>query len=110
MGGDPRGYTENVPFMYFSLWHWTQLINGYSGFHPPNYFDLAEVIDRFPGDEAVDLLKARATTHVTVNCALYEDLDACPTLLAALDASARFRLLDRAEWEGHPVALYRLIR
>ncbi len=23
LGGNPRGFTANVPFMYFSLWHWT---------------------------------------------------------------------------------------
>src|SRR5262245_25346018 len=24
----------NLPFMYFSLWHWTKMVNGYSGFIP----------------------------------------------------------------------------
>ena len=26
------GETSNLPYMYFSLWHWARMVNGYSGF------------------------------------------------------------------------------
>ena len=38
-----------VPFMYFSIWHWLPMINGYSGFTPPSYEPLMEGLQRFPG-------------------------------------------------------------
>ena len=48
-GGNPRGFTPNVPYMYFSLWHWAQMINGYSGHYPPGQVDFEVALKEFPG-------------------------------------------------------------
>jgi hypothetical protein len=97
------------PFMYFSLWHWTNMVNGTSGFEPPHYQDFLVDIHRFPEQGAVDALKARGATHVTINCALYAEERNCHGVLDELDASPRFRRLSSAVWEGDTVVLYALL-
>jgi hypothetical protein len=100
--------TNGVPFMYFSIWHGRSLINGYSGFTPPNYEDLMESLRPFPAPSTIDRLRASGATHVTVNCALY--ITGCEPILATLDTSPAFRLISAGEWQGQPVRLYELVR
>jgi hypothetical protein len=100
--------TNGVPFMYFSIWHGRSMINGYSGFTPPDYEDLMESLRPFPAPATIDRLRASGATHVTVNCALYTT--GCEPILAALDSSPAFRLIRGGEWQGQPVRLYELVR
>ena len=48
MGLTKAGVTSNVPFMYFSLWHWSQMVNGYSGHAPADYADFETAMSAFP--------------------------------------------------------------
>ncbi len=105
-GGNPRGFTPNVPYMYFSLWHWAQIINGYSGHYPPGQVDLEVALKDFPAAPTVDLLRARGATHVSINCALYRG--GCDQLLEAVDALPAFRVVASGKWQGAPVRLYEL--
>jgi len=107
-GGDPRGYTSNVPFMYFSLWHWANLVNGYSGHYPPGQIDLEVALKPFPDPPTITLLRDRGTTHVSVNCALYRA--GCDDLLEQMDALPDFRLVSAGKWDGQMVRLYELRR
>ena len=107
-GGNPTRFTPNVPFMYFSLWHWAQMLNGYSGHSPPGQADFEVALRSFPDENAVDLLRARGATHVTVNCALYRG--GCDELLTIVDASPAFRVVSSGKWQGAPVRLYELKR
>lgn len=100
--------TRDVSFMYFSIWHWLPMINGYSGFIPPDYEPLMDSLEDFPAPAAIDVLRSAGVTHVTVNCALYRT--GCEAILQAADASPALRVLARAQWEGQPVALYELVR
>ncbi len=70
-GGNPTRFTPNVPYMYFSLWHWGQMLNGYSGHSPPGQVEFETALKSFPDQSAVDLLRSRGATHVSINCALY---------------------------------------
>jgi hypothetical protein len=105
-GGNHAGFTWNVPFMYFSLWHWTDIINGYSGHYPPGQLEFEVELKAFPDPPTLALLRARGATHVTVNCALYRA--GCDTLLERLDALPDFRLVTSSKWRGHPARLYEL--
>jgi hypothetical protein len=100
--------TNGVPFMYFSIWHWLPMINGYSGFTPPSYEPLMDGLRDFPAPAAIDLLRSRGVTHVTVNCALY--VTGCEPVLSGIEASTAFRLVTAGHWEGQPVKLYELVR
>ena len=66
----PQDETLNTPYMYFSLWHWTPMVNGYSGFIPNSYKELRSDMARFPSDDAVAALRRRGVTYVTLNCGL----------------------------------------
>ncbi len=100
----PYDEIQNIPYMYFSLWHWAPLVNGYSGFIPESYAELAKEIATFPQAAAIDALQRRGVTHVTVNCALR--YAGCDALRASARQSDRLRLIAEAPWNGETVQLY----
>jgi hypothetical protein len=106
-GGNPTRFTPNAPFMYFSLWHWASMLNGYSGHSPPGQADVEQALRGFPDATAVAMLRAQGATHVTVNCALYRG--GCDELLSTVDASPAFRLVSAGKWQGASVRLYALV-
>jgi hypothetical protein len=106
---DPDWLEANIPYMYFSIWHWTKMVNGYSGFRPSSYAQLAESTAGFPGGTTVDYLKSVGVTHVTVHCALW-DARACGQTIVQLDENSRFKLLASTRWQGAPSRLYELRR
>jgi hypothetical protein len=93
--------------MYFSLWHWAKLINGYSGHAPATYSEFQRAMRAFPDDTTIALLRGRGTTHITVNCVMYHK--GCETLLDRIDQRPEFRLLTSGRWQSRPVRLYELI-
>jgi hypothetical protein len=105
-GGHSQRFTPNVPYMYFSLWHWAQIINGYSGHYPEGHLEYEVEMQAFPEPRVVDLLRARGATHVSVNCELYRG--GCEDLLAKLDGMSAFHLVASGRWRGQPVRLYQL--
>jgi hypothetical protein len=106
--GDPFGFGSNTSYMYFSLWHGANMVNGYSGFMPPSYAELAHAVPGFPTDAGLTLLKERGVTHVTVNCALYRG--ECPQVLQALDGRPELRRVSEGRWEGRPAVVYKLLK
>jgi hypothetical protein len=103
----PLDDTANTLYMYFSTWHWTPMVNGYSGFVPTSYIRLHRDILLFPAAEAVDALRRRGVTHVTVNCGL--GLAGCDELMEAMRRARRLRLSADTMWRGYPVQLYELL-
>jgi hypothetical protein len=100
--------TGNIPFMYFSLWHWTPMVNGYSGFIPASYAELRTSIAAFPDAASVAALRARGVTHVSINCGLL--YPGCTELLGAMWTSPSLRLIADTQWNGQPVQLYEVAR
>ena len=105
---DPYEFADNTPYMYFSLWHWNAMVNGYSGYLPASYEDIVQAIRGFPDDAAFDALRARGVTHITVNCAFYRG--GCDTLLPVLDRLPFLRKTAEGRWMDEPVRLYELRR
>jgi hypothetical protein len=102
----PYDEIENIPYMYFSLWHWAPLVNGYSGFIPTSYAEFTKQVATFPDADAIDALRRRGVTHVTVNCALgYAGCDAVRELTRQSD---RLRLITETPWHGGTVQLYQV--
>ena len=104
---EPTNTTRNIPFLYFSLWHWSRMVNGHSGFSPPSYAALHEEIVNFPNDEAVAALRARGVTYVTVNCGL--NYLGCDDLADLMRHSKQLRMIAEASWMGHQVQLYEVL-
>ena len=100
--------SSNLPFMYFSLWHWTPMVNGYSGFIPDSYGRVAPDLVEFPRADSVARLRSRGVTHVTVNCGLWAAT--CEEAASRIRASGKLRLVSETRWQGRPVQLYELMR
>jgi hypothetical protein len=95
----------NLPFMYFSIWHHTPMVNGYSGFIPRSYQALEPHLVDFRDVEA---LRARGVTHVTLNCGL--DYQNCDESLEKIAQVEGLRLVAESRWEAEPIRLYELLR
>jgi hypothetical protein len=98
----------NTAFMYFSIWHWLPMVNGYSGFFPPSYRSLEPALIEFPRGDTPGVLRQRGVTHVTVNCGL--GYPGCDETAALMRRSKDLRLVIDTRWQGAPVQLYELIR
>lgn len=105
----PDRFSENLPYMYFSIWHWTPMVNGYSGFNPRSYAEMLEGTAGFPGDASLAYLQRAGVTHVTLNCALWE-AGVCAATMNRLDSSPHIRRIAHADWYGAPTSLYELRR
>jgi hypothetical protein len=97
----------DTPYMYFSIWHGAQLINGYSGHLPPDHFNFLLTMQAFPDPSTIALLRERGTTHVTINCFFYRG---CRGLLARASRTPDLRPVSSTLWEGREVQLYELRR
>lgn len=98
--------SSNIPYMYFSLWHWSRMVNGYSGFIPKSYAGFYRDVRNMPDRDSIAALRRRGVTHITVNCGMpYPD---CPRMMAAMRTSPSLRLIADRVWQGQPVQLYEI--
>jgi hypothetical protein len=102
-------FSENLPYMYFSMWHWRPMVNGYSGFIPASYVSMLEGTSTFPDTGALDYLVDVGVTHIAVHCRLW-DPKVCAATLNRLDSTPAVRRVAQAEWYGEPSVLYELLR
>lgn len=96
----------NTPYMYFSVWHFLPMVNGYSGHIPESYATLASELLEFPRGDSAAALRRRGVTHVTVNCGL-QSAD-CDQTMTVMGQSPDLRLIMETSWEGEPVRLFEL--
>ena len=100
-------WDRSPDYMYFSTRHWARLLNGYSGSFTERWIALQRRLENFPAPEAIAAARQAGATHVTFNCALEPRTHRCAPTLAMLDANPTLALVDRAQWEGAEVRLYR---
>jgi hypothetical protein len=70
----PLGYPDfDLRAMYYSTVHWRPILNGYSGFYPPHYGQLAFALGELPRHPELSLeaLRAAGATHVLVHEGAY---------------------------------------
>ena len=104
----PDIYLEPV-YMYFSIFHWHRLVNGYSGFSPPSYSQLIRLMATFPDKPSIEELRRRDVRFVMVHGALFEEPDAYAHTIARLEQNRDFALVKADPWEGNEIRLYRLL-
>jgi hypothetical protein len=105
----PEQETGNIPFMYFSTWHWARLVNGYSGFIPKSYKEFTTTMLGFPDAQSIEALRRRGATHVSVNCAV-NDWDKCEAIALTARSSPALRLISETLWMQHTVQLYEIVK
>jgi hypothetical protein len=67
----PIEYELTPQFMYQSTFHWHRLVNGYSGYEPPDYLETRQRMRTFPDDEAIGRLRGLGVRYVLVHQAFY---------------------------------------
>jgi hypothetical protein len=63
----PRQWFRNGRYMVYSTRHRQSILNGYSGFRPPSYFESYDATRGFPSDTSLASLYARGVTHIVVH-------------------------------------------
>jgi hypothetical protein len=94
-------------YLYFSTFHWQNLVNGNSGFFPPSYVELLERERSFPSDAALDYLRSRGVQYLTMHGRFTNPARYAYTV-GWLDARPDVELVAKAPWEGAESRLYRL--
>jgi hypothetical protein len=94
-------------YLYFSTWHWQNLVNGQSGWLPPSYHEFVAYARSFPSDPAFDYLRRRGVQYIAFHGSFYPS-EELPGILEKLDARDDLELVTRAKWDGSESRLYRL--
>jgi hypothetical protein len=58
-------------YMYWSTTHWRPLVNGFSGYTPPDYEKTARLMSTFPDDDAIERLRRLNVKYILVHEAFY---------------------------------------
>ncbi|HEY7292671.1 MAG TPA: hypothetical protein VH583_22735 [Vicinamibacterales bacterium] len=63
----PASPFDDPTYMYFSTFHWQNLVNGYSGFFPPSYNRVLNAMRGFPDQASIDAIKAHGARYLLVH-------------------------------------------
>ena len=61
------GITWDPKYMYFSVYHWHPLLNGYSGFHPESYLQFLGRTAAFPDPAAVAAMQRAGVRYLVLH-------------------------------------------
>jgi hypothetical protein len=71
-------------YMYLSATHWNSLVNGYSGYEPPDYTDTMALMETFPDDKAIARLRELDVRYILVHEVLYTNKNYTALMLRIL--------------------------
>jgi hypothetical protein len=74
---------KGAEYVYFSTFHWKDLLNGYSGYFPPSYPQAQYLLSHFPSSATLDFLEELGIRYVIVHLNKLE-VEIKEPLLAAL--------------------------
>ena len=58
---------DDPSYMYYSTFHWQNLVNGYSGFFPPSYGRVLNAMKEFPDQRSFDAIKSHGAQFLLVH-------------------------------------------
>jgi hypothetical protein len=96
-------------FMYFSTFHWHRLVNGYSGFSPPSYSRLFDLMTKFPNDAAMAELQQRGVDFIIVHSAFYKPRED-DAVVSQLDERSDVSRIGVFRWQARDTRVYRVLR
>jgi len=68
-------------YMYWSTQHWHRLVNGYSGFSPPDYAETLARLRTFPDDRSIERLQRLNVRYIVVHEMFYKPKEHAALLL-----------------------------
>jgi multisubunit Na+/H+ antiporter MnhG subunit len=95
-------------YMYYATFHRQRLLNGYSGFFPPSYLQLAGAMQRFPDAHSLLALRARGARYALVHGEFLEPSAYLAVTHAADECGCGLTLLGRRPWVDREISLYRI--
>jgi hypothetical protein len=100
----------NPTYMFWSIYHWHPLVNGYSGYIPGDALDTEKLMASFPDDDSVARLEALNVHYVLIHQAFYkrDDLTDLLTEIARrpeLIPGGRYR-----DWVGEDTQIFEVRR
>jgi hypothetical protein len=93
-------------YLYFSTFHWQNIVNGNSGFFPPSYVELLERERDFPSEASLSYLRSRGVQYLTMH-GRFTNPERYRNTVRLLDARPDLELVAAAPWEGAESRLYR---
>jgi hypothetical protein len=108
----PTGNMEDPEYLYYSTFHWQNLVNGYSGFFPPSYRNVVTAASGFPDERSMSVLGTHGVRYLVIHGEWlfgerYEQLT------AELDRRSNIRLVSRRPWQRGDkhaeISLYRVL-
>lgn len=76
---------DNAPYMLASTTHWRPLVNGFSGFRPSHFDQMAQLVGTFPSPLALARLRDLDVRYVMVHTAAYRRPDPIREALQRVD-------------------------
>jgi hypothetical protein len=95
-GADAAPRAEHARYQLYSLVHHNRLVNGVAGFIPPATARIRKVMEQFPDEESVALLRSLGVTYVLLHEDLYPPETFAP-LADAVAASGSLSVVDRKD-------------
>ena len=68
-------------YMYQGLPHFQKMLNGYSGYAPPSFYRMREIMQGFPDDRSIALLRESKVLYVIIRGGLFDDHQEAARLL-----------------------------
>jgi hypothetical protein len=96
-------------YMFNSTWHWQPIVNGYSGFFPNTFIELAENTSEFPDERSIQYLKSRGVDLLVIHASLM-DREKFGEMTAALLARPDIDAMAQFEERMGPDVVFRLRR
>jgi len=81
---------NHARYMFWSMWHWRPLVNGYSDFRPADFQKIAVPINDFPDPKSFEILRERNVRYVTLHLQTYSNPEAWKIMLERFPRYAEY--------------------
>jgi len=103
-GGDVRHWETTTGWMYLMSAHGRPMANGYSGFFPESYRQLARAVRGCPNSAGYDLLRSMGDRVLVIESSWLERHSACAPPSRDWEREVRFDALDVEIWRSTAAA------
>jgi hypothetical protein len=90
----------SVDYMYWSTYHWHPLVNGYSGYKPPDYTETQRLMRTFPDARSLERLRALDVRHIVIHQTYYNEQEYSNLLLLLLRTRGVTKIGRYRDWIG----------